>query len=47
MIEASQVAGKIEEIAASDPDLDGVSELFKRFKSIVKNAVREIDRFLD
>ena len=46
IIDASQVAGKIEDTAASDPTLTGVGELFEQFKSIVENAVREIDSFL-
>ena len=46
IIDASQVAGKIEDTAASDPTLAGVGELFEQFKSIVEGAVREIDRFL-
>ena len=46
VIDASQVAGKIEDVAASDPNLAGVDELFEQFKSIVEAAVREIDGFL-
>ena len=46
IIDASQVAGKIEDTAASDSNLTGVGELFEQFKSIVENAVQEIDRFL-
>ena len=46
IIDASQVAGKIEDTAASDPSLAGVGELFEQFKSIVGNAVKEIDSFL-
>ena len=46
VIDASQVAGRIEDAAASDPDLAGVGELFDQFKSIVEDAVQEIDRFL-
>ena len=43
---ASQAAGRIEETAAADLDLIGVSELFEQFKSFVDDAVKEIDSFL-
>jgi len=46
VIEASLVAGRIEEKAAADQGLDGVAELFEQFKSHIDTAVEEINRFL-
>ena len=44
--EASRVAGRIEEKAATDPNLGGVGELFSQFKANIDTAVQEINRFL-
>lgn len=46
VIDASQVAGRIEDAAAADPNLAGVDKLFEQFKSIVDGAVKEINSFL-
>ncbi len=45
VLEASQVAGRIEE-AAADLSLDGADKLFEQFRSIVEQAVTEIRSYL-
>ena len=47
VVAASQVAGRIEELATTDPSLAGASELCEEFSALVDEAVVEITRYLE
>ena len=47
VVAASQVAGRIEELATTDPSLAGASELCEEFSVLVDEAVVEITRYLE